>query len=120
MSHHEKTQNVRLWTTPAPWPRGRHPDDPAQALRAMAAALDGEPPCAVDPDRWFSGAQADIEAAQAVCRACPALQPCGALAAALGEVFGTWGAVDRSSPRARQRADASPAPTTDTTTEESA
>lgn len=122
MSHHEKTANVRLWTSPAPWPRGRHPGDPAAALRAMASALDGaEPPCADEPERYYSGTPQDVQIAQATCRACPALAACGDLAAALGEVHGVWAGVDRSSPHARQQADGrTTTDSTDTTTEESA
>ncbi len=69
-------------------------------------------PCRVhDPDLWFAELPADVEAAKALCAACPLLELCldGALERA--EPWGVWGGqlvvdgvvVARKRPRGRPR-----------------
>lgn len=44
-----------------------------------------------DPDLWFSGSDGSLEAAKAVCRACPARARCLEWAVQAGERAGVWG-----------------------------
>ncbi|QBI18219.1 WhiB family transcriptional regulator [Egibacter rhizosphaerae] len=43
------------------------------------------------PDLFFSDRAEDIRAAVRICRRCPVVEPCRAVALASGERFGVWG-----------------------------
>ena len=71
--------------------------------RAFAACRDG------DPDLFFpvgttGPAVRQIEAAKAVCRACPSLEPCLEFALRTGQDAGVWGATSEEERRAIRRA----------------
>jgi len=71
--------------------------------RAVAACREG------DPDLFFpvgstGPALRQIEAAKAVCRACPALEPCLEFALRTGQDAGVWGATSEDERRAIRRA----------------
>jgi WhiB family redox-sensing transcriptional regulator len=71
--------------------------------RAVAACREG------DPDLFFpvgstGPALRQIEAAKAVCRACPALEPCLEFALRTGQDAGVWGATSEEERRAIRRA----------------
>jgi len=71
-----------------------HPPDP---LRALAAALRGEPaPCVADPELWFAP---DPSLAITECHHCAARLECDSLATARHEAYGVWGGRDRSERR---------------------
>ncbi len=65
---------------------------PVPDLRGAACA-------GADPGLFFSEAEADIEAAQALCRSCPVRLRCGQWAEANGEESGIWAGEDRSARR---------------------
>lgn len=67
--------------------------------RLGRALLDYAPPCAADPDRWWSTDADDLEASIHECRRCHVLKPCGQYADAAAEPFGVWAAVDRATVR---------------------
>jgi WhiB family redox-sensing transcriptional regulator len=49
-------------------------------------------PCqANDPDLWFAESPSDVETAKALCRGCPARQPCLSRALQRREPWGVWG-----------------------------
>ena len=69
----------------------------------MAACREG------DPDLFFpvgstGPALLQIEAAKAVCRACPSLEPCLEFALRTGQDAGVWGATSEDERRAIRRA----------------
>ena len=71
--------------------------------RAVAACREG------DPDLFFpvgstGPALRQIEAAKAVCRACPSLAPCLDFALRTGQDAGVWGATSEDERRAIRRA----------------
>jgi WhiB family redox-sensing transcriptional regulator len=71
--------------------------------RSMAACRDG------DPDLFFpvgstGPALRQIEAAKAVCRACPSLDPCLEFALKTGQDAGVWGATSEDERRILRRA----------------
>jgi len=71
--------------------------------RALAACREAE------PDLFFpvgstGAALRQIEAAKAVCRACPSLDPCLEFALRTGQDAGVWGATSEDERRAIRRA----------------
>jgi WhiB family redox-sensing transcriptional regulator len=84
----------------------------AEDLVAIPAAGYGQKlPCMDDPDLFFAESPADVEAAKALCRGCPARLACLAGALERGEPWGVWGGelflrgevVPRKRPRGRPR-----------------
>ncbi|MCK9870668.1 WhiB family transcriptional regulator [Nocardiopsis dassonvillei] len=77
---------------------------------------DTEVPCCLEPDLFFAEAPADVEAAKAVCGACPVREQCLADALERGEPWGVWGGqllvsgqvVARKRPRGRPRKNPAP------------
>ena len=59
------------------------------------------PPCAENPDLWFSEKQSDRKTALAVCNSCPLRKECLEQAIANKEEFGIWGGTTEA-----ERADA--------------
>ncbi len=72
---------------------------PVEALpawdRLTRALLDYQPPCASEPERWWSYDDESVEAAVTGCRRCRVLQLCGAYADAAKETHGIWAGTDR-------------------------
>jgi WhiB family transcriptional regulator, redox-sensing transcriptional regulator len=90
------------------------PETPTGDWRALAACREA------DPDLFFpvgttGAALRQIEAAKAVCRTCPSLDPCLEFALSTGQDAGVWGATSEEERRAirrtRRRAAARPAAT---------
>lgn len=89
------------------------------AVATDAPSVADEPPAAVGPlpcqvieaDLWFSALPAELELAKALCRECPAREPCLAGAIERGEPCGVWGGeifergviIARKRPRGRPR-----------------
>lgn len=48
------------------------------------------PPCASDPDLWFSTNALKIARAIAICQTCPILDQCAQIAADTQETWGVW------------------------------
>lgn len=77
---------------------------------------DTEVPCRWEPDLFFAEAPADVEAAKALCGACPVREQCLTGALERREPWGVWGGelfvagqtVARKRPRGRPRKDAQP------------
>ncbi|MFC4560440.1 WhiB family transcriptional regulator [Nocardiopsis mangrovi] len=77
---------------------------------------DVEVPCRWEPDLFFAEAPADVEAAKAVCLACPVREQCLADALERREPWGVWGGellvagqvVARKRPRGRPRKNPEP------------
>jgi len=76
-------------------------------------------PCwAVDPDLFFAELPAEVEAAKAICVACPVRQACLAGAVTRREPYGVWGGelviggtvIARKRPRGRPRKSPVPDP----------
>ncbi|MBB6118806.1 WhiB family transcriptional regulator [Nocardiopsis algeriensis] len=75
-----------------------------------------EVPCSLQPDLFFAEAPADVEAAKAVCVACPVREQCLADALDRKEPWGVWGGqllvagqvVARKRPRGRPRKNPAP------------
>jgi WhiB family redox-sensing transcriptional regulator len=76
-------------------------------------------PCwAVDPDLFFAEPPAEVEAAKAICAACPVRQACLAGAVTRREPYGVWGGelvvggtvIARKRPRGRPRKSPVPEP----------
>ena len=69
----------------------------AAVLRTAIAAKQ-IPPCASNPDLWFSDRAAEREAAAWRCRSCPVIDACAAYADALQPPprHGVWASVDRT------------------------
>ncbi len=76
-------------------------------------------PCwAADPDLFFAELPAEVEAAKAVCTACPVRQACLAGAVSRREPYGVWGGelvvagsvIARKRPRGRPRKSPVPEP----------
>jgi WhiB family redox-sensing transcriptional regulator len=79
------------------------PETIAADWRAAAACREA------DPDVFFpvgttGAALQQIEAAKAVCRACPSLDPCLEFALSTGQDAGVWGATSEEERRAIRRA----------------
>jgi WhiB family transcriptional regulator, redox-sensing transcriptional regulator len=79
------------------------PETPTGDWRASAACREG------DPDLFFpvgstGPALRQIEAAKAVCRSCPSLDPCPEFALRTGQDAGVWGAASEEERRAIRRA----------------
>jgi WhiB family transcriptional regulator, redox-sensing transcriptional regulator len=79
------------------------PDAPAGDWREVAACREA------DPDVFFpvgttGPALRQIEAAKAVCRTCPSLDPCLEFALRTGQDAGVWGATSEEERRAIRRA----------------
>lgn len=75
-------------------------------------ASGGDIPCrSHDAELWFAESPADVEAAKALCQACPVLSACLAGALERREPWGVWGGelfiagvvVPRKRPRGRPR-----------------
>ncbi|OLT27637.1 DNA-binding protein [Nocardiopsis sp. CNR-923] len=75
-----------------------------------------EVPCRFKPDLFFAEAPADVDAAKAVCGACPVMAQCLTDALERKEPWGVWGGqllvagqvVARKRPRGRPRKNAAP------------
>jgi WhiB family redox-sensing transcriptional regulator len=79
------------------------PETPTGDWRALASCRDA------DPDLFFpvgttGPAVRQIEAAKAVCRSCPSLDPCLEFALRTGQDAGVWGATSEEERRAIRRA----------------
>ena len=79
------------------------PETPIGDWRAVAACREA------DPDLFFpvgttGAAVRQIEAAKAVCRACPSLDACLEFALTTGQDAGIWGATSEEERRAIRRA----------------
>lgn len=54
------------------------------------------PPCAANPERWFSTDRMDIKAAQSICATCPIREACEALAREVRPTAGVWAGRNRN------------------------
>ncbi|MEU3016202.1 WhiB family transcriptional regulator [Nocardiopsis sp. NPDC007018] len=73
-------------------------------------------PCRTEPDLFFAESPAEVEAAKAICEACPIREQCLADALERREPWGVWGGqllvsgqvVARKRPRGRPRKNPAP------------
>ena len=59
----------------------------------IAGLIRVDPPCADDPELFYSEALSQVEQAKAICARCPWLKPCRRAALVGDEKAGTWGGL---------------------------